>query len=122
MTALKKKLKATKCSDHRTINLIEHIAKIVARVIGIKIERKMVDILGENYFGFNREKETGDAIWMLRIMKEWALEMEKKLYAFFADWQKVFYRVKWTKITQILNETTIDWRKKRLINTLYLLK
>jgi hypothetical protein len=31
--ALKKKTKATKCSDHRTISLIAHTAKIIAKIL-----------------------------------------------------------------------------------------
>jgi hypothetical protein len=44
MIALKKKTKATKCSDHRTISLIAHTAKILKR----RIESKIKDILGED--------------------------------------------------------------------------
>ena len=35
MIALKKKPQATKCSDHRTISLIAHAAKIVAKIQGM---------------------------------------------------------------------------------------
>ena len=38
----------------------------------------------------------------------------------FIDWQKVFYRVNWTKLMQILKGTVIDWRERRLINKLYM--
>jgi hypothetical protein len=48
MIALKKKPKATKCSDHRTISIIAHTAKIVARIPGRRIERKTEDALGED--------------------------------------------------------------------------
>jgi hypothetical protein len=40
MIALKKKPKATKCSNHCTISIIAHAAKIVARILGSRIERK----------------------------------------------------------------------------------
>jgi hypothetical protein len=43
MIALKKKPKATKCSDHRTISIIAHAAKIVARILRRRIERKIED-------------------------------------------------------------------------------
>jgi len=33
MIALKKKTQATKCCDHRTISLIAHTAKIVAKIL-----------------------------------------------------------------------------------------
>ena len=36
-----KKPQATKCSDHRTISLIAHTAKIVAKILRRRIEKKM---------------------------------------------------------------------------------
>ena len=41
MIALKKKPQATKCSDHRTISLIAHTAKIVAKILKNGLERKL---------------------------------------------------------------------------------
>jgi hypothetical protein len=68
MIAVKKRPKATKCSDHRTISLIVHTAKIVARALRRRIERKIKDALGEDQFGFRRGKGTRDATRMLRII------------------------------------------------------
>jgi hypothetical protein len=48
MIALKKKPKATKCSDHRTISPIAHTAKIVTRILRRRIERKTENVLGED--------------------------------------------------------------------------
>ena len=73
MIALKKKTQATKCSDHRTISLISHTAKILRR----KIERKFEDVLGEDQFGFRRGKGTRDAIGMMRIIAERTLEIDE---------------------------------------------
>jgi hypothetical protein len=50
MITLKKKPKATKCSDHCTISLIAYTAKIVARILRRRIERKTEDALGEDQF------------------------------------------------------------------------
>jgi len=44
MIALKKKSQATKCSDHRTISLTVHRAKIVAKILRRRIERKIEDV------------------------------------------------------------------------------
>jgi len=70
MIALKKKPQATKCSDHRTISLIAHTAKIVAKILRTRTEKKIKDVLGEEQFGFRRGKGTRDAIGMLRIILE----------------------------------------------------
>ena len=58
---LKKEPQATKCSDHRTISLIVHTAKIVAKILRRRIEKKIEDVLREDQFGFRRGKGTRDA-------------------------------------------------------------
>ena len=70
MIALKTKPQATKCSDHRTISLIAHTTKIVAKILRRRIEKKIEDVLREDQFGFRRGKGTRDAIGMLRIISE----------------------------------------------------
>jgi len=70
---------ATKCSDHRTISLITHKAKTVAKILRRRIEKKIEDVLREDHFGFRRGKGTTDAIWMLRIISERTLETDKEL-------------------------------------------
>jgi hypothetical protein len=62
------------------------------------------------------EKELG----MLRIISERTLQIDEELSACFIDWQKVFDRVKWTKLMQILKKTGIDWRERILISNLYM--
>jgi hypothetical protein len=62
MAPLKKKPKARKCTDHCTISLTAHAAKVVASVIR-RSENKIEDVLGEDQFGFR--KEARDAIKML---------------------------------------------------------
>jgi hypothetical protein len=69
MIALKKKPKATKCSDHRTIS-IAHTVKIIATTLRRRIESKTEDALGKDQFGFRRGKGTRDAIGMLRRISE----------------------------------------------------
>jgi hypothetical protein len=61
MIALTKKPRATKCSDHRTISIIAHTAKIVTTILRRRIERKTEDALGEDQFGFRRGTGTWDA-------------------------------------------------------------
>jgi len=83
MIALKK-TQATKCSDHHTISLITHTAKIVAKILRRRIEKKTEDVLGEDQFGFRRGKGTRDAIGMLRISEQ-TLEIDEELCVCFID-------------------------------------
>ena len=67
MIALKKKQQATKCSDQHTVSLIAHTAKIVAKILRRRNEKKIEDALGDQ-FGFRRGKGTREAIGMFRII------------------------------------------------------
>jgi hypothetical protein len=88
MIALKKRPQATKCSDYRTINLIAHTAKIVAKILRKRIKKKIENVLGEDQFEIRRGIETRNAIWMLRIISERTLEINEKLSVCFIDWKK----------------------------------
>jgi len=59
MIALKKKSQATKRSNHCTISLITHTAKIVAKILRRRIEKKNEDVLREDQFGFRSGKGKG---------------------------------------------------------------
>jgi hypothetical protein len=104
MIVLKKKPQAAKCSDHRTISLITHTAKRVAKMLRRRTEKKIEDVLGEDQFGVRRGKETRDANGMLRIISERTLEIDEELSVCFIDWQKAFDQVNWTKLMQIIRK------------------
>jgi hypothetical protein len=50
--ALKEKPKATKCSEHGTINTITYTAKIVVKILRRSIETKIEAVFEEAHFGF----------------------------------------------------------------------
>jgi hypothetical protein len=54
MIASKKKLQATKCSDHCTTSSRVHTAKTVVRILSKRINSKIEDVLGADHFGFKR--------------------------------------------------------------------
>ena len=120
MIALKKKTRAIKCSDHRTISHISHTAKIIAKILRRRIEGKIEAVFGADQFGFRRGKGTRDAFGIMRIIAERTLEIDEELCVCFIDWQKAFDRVNWTKLMHILKSTGIDWRERRLICKLYM--
>ena len=117
--ALKKKPQATKCSDHCTISLIAHRTKIVAKMFR-RTEKKIEDVLGEDHFGFKRRKGTRDVVGMLRVIPKRTLEIDEELCVCFIYWPKVFDRVNWTKLIQILKGTGIEWRERILISNFYM--
>ena len=87
MMALKRKPEPIKQNNYCTVSLIAYTAKMVARILRRRTERKIEDVLGGDYFGFGGA-ESRFAIGMLRIISELILETDYDLCACFIDWQK----------------------------------
>jgi hypothetical protein len=118
MLALKKKPKATKCSDHCIISLITHIGKTAASILRRRIETKIGDTLGEDQFVLRRGNRTKDATGVLRITPQWTVDIDKVLCVCFIGWLKAFDHANWTKLMNILKETIINRYKRRSISKL----
>ena len=73
------------------MKLLEHVMKIVERVLDRRIQT-LVN-LNEMQFGFMPGKRTVDAIFIVRRMKEEYQKKDKKLYMCFVDMKKTFDRV-----------------------------
>ena len=65
------------CRSYRGVKLLEHAMKIVERVLEKQIQT-LVN-LNKMRFGFMPEKETVDAIFIVRRMQEEYQKKEKKL-------------------------------------------
>ena len=120
MIALKKKTRSTKCSDHRTISLIAHTAKITGKILRRRFERRIEDVFGEDQFGFRRGKGTRNAAGMMRIISEQSLEIDEGLCVCFIDWQQAYGFVNWNKLMHTLKRSGVAWRERRLISKLYM--
>jgi hypothetical protein len=63
LIAIKKKPRASKCSDHYTFSLNAHTstATMVERILRRRIERNIKEVGGEGQFAFRRGKGTTGA-------------------------------------------------------------
>jgi hypothetical protein len=77
--ALEKKAKSTECSQHSIMEFIAHTARIVVTLHRRKMERKVVDVLVEDHFGFRRGNENMYAIRGLPIISERTLNIDEEL-------------------------------------------
>src|SRR5437867_92495 len=82
---------ALECSSYRGIKLLEHVLKVLERVIETRI-RKIVKT-DEMQFGFNPGKGTTDAIYIVCQVREKFLGKQKELWITFVDLEKAFDRV-----------------------------
>ena len=79
------------CNTFRGVKLLEHVMKIVERVLERKI-RKLVntDLM---QFGFMPGRGTTDTLFVVQRMQEEYRDRKKKLYMCFVDIEKAFDRV-----------------------------
>nr|XP_027229376.1 uncharacterized protein LOC113821128 [Penaeus vannamei] len=91
VTIYKRKGDNLECNSHRGIKLLEHILKVIERVIDQRL-RGQVNI-HEYQFGFMPGRSTVIAIFIMRQVQEKFLECNRKLYYCFVDLEKAYGRV-----------------------------
>ena len=119
IVTIPKKAGADKCEYYRTISLLSHASKILTRIIYRRIEKRIDEELGEDQFGFRKNRGTREAILALRLIMESRYKKGKDTYMAFVDIEKAFDNVKWNKMFEILKETGIKFNERRTILNLY---
>ncbi|XP_076036015.1 uncharacterized protein LOC143021975 [Oratosquilla oratoria] len=76
------------CSKHRIISIMNHLTKITLRVITNRIRNKIRPEIANEQYGFVPDKGTRYAIFVVRLLPENMLEVQKDLYACFVDYEK----------------------------------
>ena len=120
MISIEKKIGATDCSDFRTISLKCHASKIVQGILKKRITSKADEYLSEDQYDFRRGSGTREAIAAMRIISVRSLEHDQEVNICFVNFEKVFDRIRWDKLMEILKKIRVDWREPRIIKELYM--
>jgi len=92
--------KAQDCSDFRTISLISHASIFLLHLIKRRITSVIERQIADSQMGFRKGKR--DAIYQLRMISERSIQVGKKVYMCFADYQKAFDRVNHDKLLEVM--------------------
>ncbi|XP_042883267.1 uncharacterized protein LOC122260182 [Penaeus japonicus] len=117
--ALPKKPGAIECELHRTISLMSHIIKIILRIIMERARSRIRPEIGNVQYGFVQDAGPRNAIWMVRMLSERAIEMQKDLFMCFIDYTKAFDKVQHEELLRLLQGLDLDGKDIRLIRNLY---
>ena len=117
--ALPKKPGAIECELHRTISLMSHVVKILLRILMKRARNKIRPEIGKEQFGFVEDAGTRNAIFVLRMISERAIEMKKDLYICFIDYTKAFDKVQHREIFSLLQDLDLDGKDLRVLRNLY---
>ena len=114
-----KKPGTMECNKHRTISIMSQVVKIMLRIILERIRRKIKHEIAEEQYGFVEGKGTRNAIFVLRMLSERNIEMQRDMYLCFIDYEKAFDRVKHENLINMLKGAGIDGKDLRIIYNLY---
>jgi len=107
------------CELHRTISFMSHVIKLILKIIMYRAQRKIRREIGKEQCGFMEDTGTRNAIFMIRMLAERAIEMQGDLYLCFIDYTKAFDRVQHEKLLQDLIDLDLDGKDLRFIWNLY---
>ncbi|GFS06308.1 retrovirus-related Pol polyprotein LINE-1 [Elysia marginata] len=85
----------------------------------MRVRNKIRPEIGDTQCGFVEEKGTTNAVYMLRMITERALEMQKDIYPCFIDYTKAFDRVKHWEMIKQLKQLLVDRKDLRIIKNIY---
>src|SRR2546425_2219059 len=108
---------ALECSSYRGIKLLDHVLKVLERVLEARL-RKTVTI-DEMQFGFSPGKGTADAIFIVRQVQEKLLGKQKELWMAFVDLEKAFDRVPREVLWWALRHVGVEEWMVNVIKSLY---
>ena len=103
-----KKAGDTKCEQYRTISLMSHVTKLIIRVLLKRIRGCTADEVAEEQYGFTPDKGTCNAIFLLRILAERSIQMQKNVFICFLDYVKAFDKVQHKTLIEMLELLDID--------------
>ena len=116
---LRKKPKATMCTEYRTLSPMSHLLKLILRIILLRNREKIEQEINSLQSGFMTGKGTREGIFNLRMINERYCEMSKEVYLCFIDYEKAFDRVNHEKLIDCLTDIGIDGKDVGLIESLY---
>lgn len=117
--AIPKKSNSVDCKDYRTISLISHVTKIILKVLLMRAREKIKARISEEQFGFKEDSGCRNAIFVLRMLSERCIQMQRDLYVCFIDYEKAFDSVKHEDLMKCLDRTGLDGKDRRIIADLY---
>ena len=100
--------------------MINHITKVYERILEKRARNIIEGQLGEEQYGFRKNRSTIDLIFALRIIIEKSWEFNKAAYITFIDLQKAFDSVPREKVWKCLERRySIRGKLKKAIISLY---
>ena len=83
---------------------MSHVTKIIPRVLLLRLRSSIQPEIGRDQFGFVEDAGTRNAIFVLRVIIERAVEMQKDINMCFTDYAKAFDKVRHQELFEDLDK------------------
>ena len=103
--------------NYRGLKILEHVMKILERVVEMEIRSSIT--IDDIQFGFMSGRGTTDAIFIVRQLQEKFLAKNKNLYLAFVDLEKAFDRVPHLILWWAMRKLGIDEWIIQLVQAMY---
>ena len=105
-------------NKRRTLSIMDHITKILLRIILKRIRSKIRPNISDEQIGFVSDKGTSNALFSLRVLTEKALELQKYVSTCFVYFEKSFGKVRHVELFKMLKEAGMDGRDRNMMRDL----
>jgi hypothetical protein len=103
-----KKGDLSKCSNYRTISLLNHTGKVLLMVLLNRLKHHLDPYMSEEQAGFRKDRSTVQQILILRLLAEKAKRNGKRIYNCFIDFQEAFDTIKHKIIWTVLKSYGVN--------------
>ena len=112
--ALPKKPDAVECEQHRTISLMSHITKVILTILLLRTRSRITPEIESEQFGFVEDAGSRNAIFVLRMIAERAVQMKKDVFMCFIDYLKAFAKVRHGELFEDLRKLGLHGKDLQL--------
>ena len=117
--ALPKKPGTVEYELHRSISLMSYIIKLILMIIMERACSRIRPEIGIEQCGFVEDASMQNAIFMVRMISERAIETQRDVYMCFIDYTKVFDRVQHDECLKMLMNLDLYGKDTCMIQNLY---
>ena len=120
ITTLFKKGSPLYCDNYRTLSLINHMGKVLEKMIQIRLSKYCEDngILPESQNGFRNDRSTVDAMFVSRLLASSARKKMINIYKVFVDLTKAYDKVNRSVLWVVLGNIGVPGKMIQLIRGL----
>jgi len=93
--------------------------KVLLEVLLDRLHRRTIGEVADIQYGLTPDNGMRNAVYVLKMLAEWAVEVQKDIYLCFIDYVKAFDHMRRELLVEILESLDLDSQDVELMKNLY---